>query len=251
MIKYFSHANLCLQPNLQVADKNGDFMNNKINKEHINELFKTINTHLLHDDVPSVFLSQLCNHPEIKQYPFDMILKLQSTKQSPIHHPEGSVWNHTLLVVDEAAKRKSESKDAEVFMWAAFLHDIGKPPTTRIRKGKITSYDHEKVGANLAKDFLSEFTDDGFFIENVCSLIQYHMQILFVNNDLPFAQINEMKQNADINEIALLGLCDRLGRTGANQSTEKNNIELFIRKCKDVKQERKQNGKSRNEKTRS
>jgi len=135
------------------------------------------------------------------------------------------------LVVDETAKRKSESKDAKVLMWAAFLHDIGNPSTTRIRKGRITSYDHDKVGARLAKDFLSEFTDNMQYIENVCSLIKYHMQILFVINDLPFAAINEIKQDTDIKELALLGLCDRLGRTGANQNVEKDNIQLFIQKC--------------------
>ena len=77
------------------------------------------------------------------------------------------------------------------------------------------------------------------------------MQILFVINDLPFAAIKELKQNSDIKEIALLGLCDRLGRTGANQLTEKDNVQLFIKKCNDFKQERTHDGKSRNEKTRS
>jgi len=224
-------------------------MDDKIKREHLNELFKNINNHLLYDDVPSIFLSQLCSQPEFEIYPFSMLSDLQSTKQSPTYHPEGNVWNHTLLVVDEAAKQKSESKDAEIFMWAAFLHDIGKPPTTRIRKGKITSYDHDKVGAELAKNFLSEFIDNMQFIENVCSLIKYHMQILFVINDLPFATINEIKQNSDIKEIALLGLCDRLGRTGANERTEKDNMQLFIRKCDNFEQERKTHGKSWNEKT--
>jgi len=226
-------------------------MNDKIKRNHLNELFKAINNHLLYDDVPSIFLSQLFSQPEFEMYPFDMLLKLRSTKQSPIYHPEGNVWNHTLLVIDQAALRKSESKNAEVFMWAAFLHDIGKPPSTKIRNGKITSYDHDKVGARLAKDFLSEFTNNVLFIENVCSLIKYHMQILFVINDLPFAAIKELKQNSDIKEIALLGLCDRLGRTGANQLTEKDNVQLFIKKCNYFKQERTHDGKSRNEKTRS
>ena len=206
-------------------------MNDQIKKDNLDELFKAINNHLLYDDVPSIFLSQLCSQLEFEKYPFNMLLKLRSTNQSPIHHPEGNVWNHTLLVVDETAKRKSESKDAEVLMWAAFLHDIGKPSTTRIRKGRITSYDHDKVGAELAKDFLSEFIDNMQFIENVCSLIKYHMQILFVINDLPFAAINEIKQDTDIKELALLGLCDRLGRTGANEITENDNIKLFIQKC--------------------
>ncbi len=38
-------------------------------------------------------------------------------------------------------------------MWGALLHDLGKAPTTKIRKGKITSYDHDKVGAELVRNF--------------------------------------------------------------------------------------------------
>ena len=160
-----------------------------------------------------------------------MLQKLKSTEQSSVHHPEGNVWNHTLLVVDQAAKRKNESKDAAIFMWAALLHDIGKPSATKIRKGKITAYDHDTVGAKLSRDFLSEFTEESDFIEKVASLVKYHMQILYVVNALPFQDIKGMKQRTDIYEVALLGLCDRLGRTGARQGIEEKQVQLFIERC--------------------
>jgi putative nucleotidyltransferase with HDIG domain len=38
-------------------------------------------------------------------------------------------------------------------MWAALLHDIGKPDTTKQYKGRITSYDHDKAGALIARKF--------------------------------------------------------------------------------------------------
>jgi putative nucleotidyltransferase with HDIG domain len=195
-------------------------------------LYESINSHLLNDDSPSEFLNQISKEEEFTRYPFDLLLKLKYTNQSPVHHPEGSVWNHMLLVVDQAAKYKVKSKNPRAIIWAALLHDIGKPSTTRERKGKITSYDHDKVGAKLVKEFLSNFTTDDTFIELVSNLVLYHMQILFVVNDLPFADIKGMIKNSDIEEIALLGLCDRLGRTGANQEKEERNIELFLQKCK-------------------
>lgn len=34
-------------------------------------------------------------------------------------------------------------------MLAAWLHDIGKPPTRVIRQGRVTFYDHEQVGAEM------------------------------------------------------------------------------------------------------
>jgi len=135
-------------------------------------------------------------------------------------------------VTNEASKVKDKSKDPKVFMWAALLHDIGKPLTTRTRKGKITSYDHDKVVAELANEFLSEFTDDKDFIEKVSALIRYHMHILYVHKDLPFADIKGMREQTDIDEVALLGLCDRLGRQGSDRLSEEENIRQFIHKVK-------------------
>jgi putative nucleotidyltransferase with HDIG domain len=136
-----------------------------------------------------------------------------------------------MLVVDQAAERRNQSKDIKAFMWAALLHDIGKPPTTRKRKGKITSYDHDKEGARLAREFLSFFSEDEPFIGRVCSLILFHMQILYVVKGLPYADIPRIKAFGDIEEIALLGLCDRLGRLGYDRKNEENNIKLFLQKA--------------------
>lgn len=136
---------------------------------------------------------------------------MKTTAHSPVHPPEGNVWNHTMLVVDEAAKRRAESKDPAALMWAALLHDVGKPDTTRVRKGKITSYGHETLGAELARRFLQRFSADQDLIGRVCALIRYHMQVLFVGKGMPFADVNGMRENADLEEVALLGLCDRYG----------------------------------------
>ena len=197
----------------------------------MNDTFAQIQKHLLDDKQPSIYFNEVSETLLFEQYPLILLNKLKHTMQSPKHHPEGNVWNHTMLVVDEAAKVKNESNDRKVFMWSALLHDIGKPDTTRNRKGKITSYDHDKVGAELARKFLVEFTDDEVFIEKVVELIRWHMQILFVVNDLPFADIKTMKVKTDIKEVALLGLCDRLGRLEVNRRLEESNIKLFLQKA--------------------
>ncbi len=194
-------------------------------------LFQDLEYHLLNDQMPSKYLNSIRSQREFRMHPFNMLYELQNTKQSPQYHPEGSVWNHTLMVVDEGAKLKNKNRDVPAFMWAALLHDIGKAVTTKVRRGKITSYDHDKVGARLSRDFLREFTHNNGFIDKVYYLIRYHMQILFVVNNLPFADIKGMKEHTDIYEVALLGLCDRLGRIGHNEIEEKKNIELFVEKC--------------------
>ncbi|MBN7774192.1 HDIG domain-containing metalloprotein [Clostridium aminobutyricum] len=197
------------------------------------ELFTSINEHLLGDEKPSIYLNKICKTPEFKVYPFNMLLALQDSKQSPKHHPEGNVWNHTMLVVDEAANRKYQSKDAEVFMWAALLHDIGKPPTTKVRKGRITSYNHDTFGAKLADEFLSSLDAPKDFIDSTCALVRFHMHVLYVINNLPFGNVQKLKQCTDVHELALLGLCDRLGRTGSSISEEEKNIQLFLSKIQE------------------
>ena len=88
-------------------------MSEKSNKENL--LFLEITKHLLEDEKPSVYLKQLLQEPWFSRYPFKMLYDLKGTKQSPEHHPEGDAFNHTLLVVDYAAKLKELSKNSLVF----------------------------------------------------------------------------------------------------------------------------------------
>ncbi len=200
----------------------------------IRELYSETDTHLLRDERPSGFLELAYNNPLFGEYPFVMLHDLKRAEQSPEHHPEGNVWNHTLLVVDQAARVRDKSRNASVFMWAALLHDIGKPSTGKVRGNKITSYDHDKAGEKLSADFLSFFTQDTSSIKEVSGLVRYHMHILYVLKGLPFADIKGMKQNTDINEVALLGLCDRLGRTNSDRAKEEEHIRVFIKKCNQI-----------------
>lgn len=215
---------------MQLKQKRIDF--NIISDDNKLLLLNEINNHILLDEKPSLFLDIISDTDIFKAYPFSMLYKLKETDQSPIHHPEGNVWNHTLLVVDEAARQKNISKDEKAFMWAALLHDIGKAETTKNKKGRITAYNHESVGADLCAKFLREFTTDEKFISKVRGLVRWHMQILHVVKDMPFADIESMKKETDINEIALLGFCDRMGRTKADAKNEINNIKIFLEKCR-------------------
>ncbi len=195
------------------------------------QLFVEMNAHLLKDEMPSQYLDRVSENSFFKELPFTVLNRLKETPQSPKYHPEGSVWRHTMLVIDAAANAKSQSEDQQAFMWAALLHDIGKPDTTKNRSGKITTYDHDKLGAEMAKKFLIEFTDDLDFIQRVTVLIRWHMQILYVVKSLPFADIKTMKHQTNISEVALLGLCDRLGRLGADDQKEAENVRTFLKKC--------------------
>lgn len=200
------------------------------------KLFSEIENHLLNNLNPSEYFTKLLdNKIFFSEFPFTFLSDLLSVEQSPIHHAEGNVWNHTLMVVDEAAKRKEQSENKRVFMWAALLHDIGKTETTKVKKGKITSYDHDIVGAKQVPDFFNCFINDEDFIKRVTYLVRWHMQLLFVVNNMAFANIKEMKSQTSINEVALLGLCDRLGRGNVDVKKEAENVRIFLEKCKSSK----------------
>jgi len=205
-------------------------------KENIHRKFMELEEHLLKDEKPSIYISSPENERLFSDvYPFTMLGALKNVPQSPVHHPEGSAWVHTLMVVDMAAIGRNFSADPRALMWAALLHDLGKADTTKEHNGKITAYDHDKHGARLAAAFLKEFTDDKSLVTKVSRMVRWHMQALFVERQLPFADIPKMLSEVPLEEIALLSLCDRLGRGAMNEhkiQKETENIRAFIQKCR-------------------
>lgn len=201
------------------------------------EWFLEFDEHLTKDKKPSDYFQKLVDDNRFPMHhPFGWLMKLEHVEQNPKFHPEGSVWNHTMLVVDNAAKHKHRSRNARALMWAALLHDLGKIPATKVRKGRITAYDHDKMGRGMAKEFLMLCGCDGEFVERVCALVRWHMQSLFVLRNLPFANLRSMTEEVDIGEIGLLALSDRLGRGQASRQEEDieyDNVLQFMKKSKD------------------
>lgn len=188
------------------------------------EIFFDIEKHLLNDDKPSNYLEEALKAHMFDKYPFSMIKDLQDVDQNPKFHSEGNVFIHTMLVIDEGAKIRDKSKDKKVFMWALLLHDIGKKPTTKIRNGRLTSYDHDIVGADMTKKFLTYFNEEKNFVDQVTALVRWHMQSLFVTKNLKFQNIGNMLEEVNINEIVLVSLSDRLGRGNLDYKEINNTI---------------------------
>ena len=198
------------------------------------EIFDQLQNYLLNKKKPSQYIKNMMEDGKFNEEPFDVFLELRNTEQEKKFHPEGNVLNHTLMVVDEAAKVKDESSDVIVFMWSALLHDIGKSKTTIKRNNRWTSYDHDIVGKDLAERFLYKFGLDDDFVKKVSSLIRWHMQILYVNRNLPYANLKKMVSEVSIKDISLLSVCDRMGRGNLNDKDiydiNKQN-EYFVKKA--------------------
>ncbi len=196
------------------------------------EIFLNIEEHLISDDKPSIYLENALKNHNLDNYPFSMISDLRDVDQNPKFHPEGNVFIHTMMVIDQGAVNRERSRDKRVFMWALLLHDIGKKPTTKLRKGRLTSYNHDSVGAEMAREFLTYFNMEENFIDEVRGLVRWHMQSLFVTKDMKFQNIGDMLRDVDINEIFLVSLSDRLGR-GNLDYIEINKTKEEVRKFKE------------------
>ena len=74
---------------------------------------------------------------------------LSSTPQPNQYHAEGDVAVHTRLTVEACAS----DCDPDL-LWAALLHDVGKPLATKEKNGKITAHGHDAAGAEIAAAIL-------------------------------------------------------------------------------------------------
>ena len=202
------------------------------------KLFNEIEEHLLKDEKPSNYFRRISEEGYLKDYPFSMIEDLKNIEQNLKYHPEGNVFNHLMMVLDEGAKNREFSEDKRVLMWALLLHDIGKTPTTKLRKGRWTSYEHDKVGGRMAEEFLNYFNEDENFIKEVAALVTYHMNPLFIVKNLPFSDIDGIVENTSLYELGLLSLSDRMGRGGMDSEKRRetfNSIEEFLTKVSSKK----------------
>ena len=85
-------------------------------------------------------LGILCYFPELEA--------LIGVVQSPQWHPEGDVWIHTLMCVDEMAVLLGEDETLNLkYMFSILCHDLGKATTTTMDEdGRIRAKGHEEAG---------------------------------------------------------------------------------------------------------
>jgi len=145
-------------------------------------VFEEMSKLLLKSPKPSVGLQALDDMGVLDQQ-MSELKQLQSTHQRGDYHAEGDVFEHTKMVVDEAAKISKNfkrGKDRQIIMLAALCHDLGKPATT---DEKGSAFGHSKAGLEPTKQLLNKFTDDKEIIDIVLSLVEHHLIPLQYHRD--------------------------------------------------------------------
>jgi len=149
---------------------------------------------------------------------------LRGVPQDPVWHPEGDVFTHTLLTLDQAAKGCAAGSDANpeerrILLWAALCHDFGKPKTTRRRRGRITSWGHDHAGAAIAARFLERWRAPRALTAAVEALTRRHLApALFPRQGArrpAYRRLARELTGAGVRLKTLLALAtyDQLGRT--------------------------------------
>ncbi|HXG55545.1 MAG TPA: HDIG domain-containing protein [Vicinamibacterales bacterium] len=154
---------------------------------------------------------------------FPELKALVGCPQEPEWHPEGDVWVHTLLVVDEARTRIEDlDRPRQVaVMLGALLHDVGKPPTTAFSDGRIRSIDHEQQGvapASAVLDRLNVHSIGGFDVRaQVLGMVAHHLKPgMFRQSPTPVSDgaFRRLAQKVDLELLARVARADCEGRGG-------------------------------------
>jgi len=115
----------------------------------------------------------------IVRYP--MLAMLRGVEQDPGWHPEGDVWTHTKMVVDNmkavALSNKLSSDEAMIMVLAALLHDTGKAATTQVNPdtGRIIAPGHEEASVDMASQFMDSINTPIWMQQQVRPLVREHM----------------------------------------------------------------------------
>jgi tRNA nucleotidyltransferase (CCA-adding enzyme) len=171
---------------------------------------------------------------------FPEIQALVSCPQEPEWHPEGDVWIHTLMVVDQARQRIEDLEHPQkvTVMLAALCHDLGKPPTTAVIDGRIRSMEHEQAGvapATRLLDRLNLHTLDGFDVRGqVLGIVAHHLKPLAFAKAAPPAGDGAFRRLAlkvDLELLARVAAADCQGRGG---DFDCSGIQWFLERAREL-----------------
>jgi len=122
---------------------------------------------------------ELLDETGLLQQVLPEISAMKGVEQPPRFHPEGDVFTHTLLMLDFL------EHPSPTLALGVLLHDVGKP-VTQTKTDRIRFNDHDKIGAEIARDICRRLRLSRHQIERVVWLVSQHMR---------FAHLPKMREN--------------------------------------------------------
>jgi poly(A) polymerase len=109
------------------------------------------------------------------------ISAMKGVEQPPEFHPEGDVFVHTLLTLENLPHPCPLT-----LAWGALLHDVGKPPTFRVAPDRIRFDNHVEVGVKMAEEICRRLRFSNDDTEQILALVDNHMR---------FGHVSRMKES--------------------------------------------------------
>jgi poly(A) polymerase len=110
------------------------------------------------------------------------IEKMKGVEQPPQFHPEGDVWVHTLLMLQDLPA------GCATLAWGVLLHDVGKPPTFTPPTGpgdRIRFDRHVEVGVRMAEAICRRLRFSNEDTDQITALVANHMRFKDVTQMKP------------------------------------------------------------------
>lgn len=193
-------------------------------------------------EIPEIGGGVACAEKMVELYFKELKKDLSNTPQDPTYHGEGDVWTHTLMVVDELTKstvyQNLSFNEKAIVFYAALLHDISKPETTKEVDGKWIAPGHSQKGAIRVRVLLWELEVPWFLREQISRLIEVHQLPFFAFNSKKGLKVDylirKISLDRSIKLLSLLAEADIRGRICPDQSKILDEIELFSELSKEL-----------------
>ncbi len=168
---------------------------------------------------PSVAFRTLADCGRLDVFP--LVAALRDVPQDPRWHPEGDVYVHTLMVLDEARRLgELQSREArEILMLAALAHDFGKPETTHQEGARVRAHGHEGASAHLTKEWLQTLRFSERIVSATTALVEHHLApAQFIAQGAGARAYRRLARKLDaagvsMTDLERLARADHLGRT--------------------------------------
>jgi poly(A) polymerase len=100
------------------------------------------------------------------------ISAMKGVEQSPDFHPEGDVFRHTMLLLEQL------DRPTESLALGALLHDVAKPLCARRDGDRITFYGHPEQGEEMATEICQRLRRSREVWERTAYLVRNHLRLV-------------------------------------------------------------------------
>jgi poly(A) polymerase len=141
------------------------------------------------------------------------ITAMKGVQQPPEFHPEGDVFVHTLLLLENLPHPCPPT-----LAWGALLHDVGKPATFRVAPDRIRFDNHVDVGVKIAEEICGRLRFSNHDAAQVLALVDNHMR---------FSHATRMNQSTLKKFLRMPGFDEHLALHRADSLASHRNLSTY------------------------